>query len=225
MPESAPGMLPKARPPITRQIAIDLAADAGLTSARTAGAAFILGRRGYYPSMGGNATGNDRNVYDDAWALVLPDVFETFNANTDPENVKVQGRATLVAPQILLMKEVTHRAGTKNAHQALGQASPVLVHRHDTESWKAGDKHETWGVCQGNGIWRGWFGINGHCGFYNQTGSEGCQTCHPDQWSPERANPGAKGPYFWPLVKAYLDSLKAPKDLRTIQYVLTVANA
>jgi hypothetical protein len=56
MAESAPGMLPKQRPPITRQIAIDLAADAGLTSARIPAAAFILGRRGYFPPWGTTAT-------------------------------------------------------------------------------------------------------------------------------------------------------------------------
>lgn len=223
MPESAPGMVPRQRPPITRQMAIDLAADAGLTQARTAGAAFILGRRGYYPSMGQGA-GNDRNVYDDAWALVLPDAFETFNTNTDPENVKVQGRATL-APGIWLMKEVTHHPGTPGAHQCLGQAAPVLVRRHDTDSYAPGTVHDSWGKCEGNGLWRGMFAIQMHCGFYNQTGSEGCQTCHPDQYSPERANPGQRGPFWWPQVAAYLATLKAPKEMRTIQYVLTVANA
>jgi hypothetical protein len=140
--------------------------------------------------------GNDLNVYDDAWALVLPDAFETFNANTDPEKRDKQGMATL-QPGIWLMREVTHHPGTPKAHQCLGQAAPVLVHRYQTESYKAGAVHETWGKCEGSGLWRGMFNIQCHCGFYNQTGSEGCQTCHPDQYSDERRT-GCKGPFWWP---------------------------
>lgn len=216
-------MVPHQRPPITRQMAIDLAADAGLTSARIPAAAFILGRRGYYPAMGAGA-GNDLNVYDDAYAVVLPDAFETFNANTDPAKRDRQGMATL-EPGIWLMREVTHHPGTPKAHQALGQAAPVLVHRYQTESYQLGAVHETWGKCEGSGLWRGMFAIHMHCGFYNETGSEGCQTTHPDQYSPERANPGQRGPFWWPMVKGYLDTLKAPPNMRTIPYVLTVANA
>jgi hypothetical protein len=48
--------------------------------------------RGYFLESMGASGVNDANVYDDAAFLVGPSMFESYNANTDPSFVKVNGR-------------------------------------------------------------------------------------------------------------------------------------
>src|SRR5689334_22676090 len=44
----------------------------------------LLGVRGYYLRRLGDATKNDRGIYDDAIMLFTPEAYVTFNANCDP---------------------------------------------------------------------------------------------------------------------------------------------
>lgn len=122
----------------------------------------LIGLRGYYKRTMGNPDENDRNIYDDAIVLVTPNVYATFNANTDP---------SITRPKVAVLKEGTwlyqlgkHGYATKRPYPALVQAGAVTVVRDQ----------------QGEDT--GWFGINIHRGGRNTTSSLGCQTIYPDQW-------------------------------------------
>jgi lysozyme len=56
---------------------------------------FLIGIRGYYQDSMGKPGINDRGIYDDAICLLAPNLFLTFNANTDP-SVYRPGIATLM---------------------------------------------------------------------------------------------------------------------------------
>jgi lysozyme len=129
----------------------------------------VLGIRGYYKKTMGNPLKNDRGIFDDAMFIVAPDMFASFNANTDP-SVARSGIATLIAPQVVLYKVGTHGISGKNPRQAFRQASfGIKVTRDDkpgifTDTAKAP------------------FWINIHDGGNNTTSSEGCQTIPKQQW-------------------------------------------
>ena len=129
----------------------------------------VLGIRGYYKQTMGNPIKNDRGIYDDAMFIVSPDMFASFNANTDP-SINRTGIATLVAPQVVLYKVGTHGISGSNPRQAFRQASfGISVVRDGKEGvFKDSAKAPFW--------------IDIHDGGNNTTSSEGCQTIPKGQW-------------------------------------------
>lgn len=130
----------------------------------------VLGIRGYYKTTMGNPVKNDRGIYDDAMFIVAPDMFASFNANTDP-SINRSGIATLIAPQVVLYKVGIHGISGKNPRQAFRQASfGIKVKRDDKEGvFVDSVKSPFW--------------INIHDGGNNTTSSEGCQTIPKPQWN------------------------------------------
>lgn len=118
----------------------------------------LLGVRGFFSNK------NERNLYDDAIHLSSPTCRILFRANCDPSLFK-KGIASL-SPGVWRYKVGTHGVSRPKEQQyiALVQAEPVTVERDE-------GKAET-----------GFFGINIHKGGWRQTGSEGCQTIHPEDW-------------------------------------------
>lgn len=122
----------------------------------------VLGIRGYYKTTMGNPVKNDRGIYDDALFIVSPDMFGSFNANTDPSTYK-SGIANL-KQGVWWYKPGKHKINSPSGYPALIQADKVTVLR------------------DGQGEDTGFFGINIHKGGFNTTSSLGCQTIHPTQW-------------------------------------------
>jgi hypothetical protein len=127
----------------------------------------ILSVRGYYLRTMGDPARNDRGIYDDAIAVVLPESFATYNANTDPSRYRKataerKGMAVL-APGIYKYTLGIHGLSKPKAqqYQAMVQAGEVKVIR------------------DGGMIDVGYFGINIHHGGETTTSSEGCQTIPP----------------------------------------------
>lgn len=164
-------MLPKSRPQIGREEAEGLLNQklfpplnrASNETVRQYSVA-LLGVRGYYLDSLGEAGNNDRGIYDDAICLISPEMFVTFNANTDP-SVARNGIAVL-EPGRWLYRLGIHGLSKPIAKQyeALVQAAHVTVMRD--------------GVGEDTGM----FGINIHRGSRVTTSSLGCQTIHPSQW-------------------------------------------
>ncbi len=127
----------------------------------------LVGIRGYYLNSMGKPGVNDRGIYDDAIFLIGPDIFEPFNANTDPSRFK-PGIAMLV-PGLHYYKKGRHGLSRP------GGGYPAL--RPDTPD-------ESLPVYRDGkpGIHKG-IAINIHKGGYNTTSSEGCQTIYPGQWN------------------------------------------
>lgn len=127
---------------------------------------YLIGIRGYYLNTMGKPGSNDRGIYDDAICLVAPNLFLTFNANTDP-SVFRPGIATLLPGKHMYKRGKHGLSRPGGGYDALRPATfdeslPV------TRDGKVG-------VSKG-------VAINIHKGGYNTTSSEGCQTIHPDQW-------------------------------------------
>ena len=152
-------IIPPARPGLSHDLALQILAAAGVTEQVA-----VLGRRGYMRDSMGIVGKNDRNVYDDAIAIVTPTAFATFNANTDPSAWRA-GVASLKAG-VWRYKTGIHGLSRPKDRQylALVQAGPVTVRRDQS------------------GEETGYFGINIHRGGYNMTSSLGCQTIFPGQW-------------------------------------------
>jgi hypothetical protein len=188
-------IVPPARPEMVRSFAELLLRRAGVTKLPA-----LLGRRGYYRDTMGAPGINDIGIYDDAIVLVTPTAYATFNANVDPAKVR-DGMAHLEAGVY------SYRIGIhglsrpkKQQYKALVQAGDVVVKRDDLDD----PDHD------GPEIDRGRFGINIHRGGYGTTGSEGCQTIHPDQW---------------PAFIALVESEMKRHAVDTIPYVLTEREA
>lgn len=177
-------LLPPERPHIARLVAETWAREHGVV-----GGAYLVGRRGYYRDTMGAPGANDIGLYDDAICLVTPNGFTAYNANTDPSKHR-PGIATLSSGRWLYKVGIHGITRPKHRqYEALVQAAPVTVLRHEREPTT------------------GWYGINIHRGGVYTTGSEGCQTIHPEQW-----------PQFMDDVRAAL----AETGQRTIPYVLSV---
>lgn len=129
----------------------------------------VLGIRGYYKSTMGNPLKNDRGIYDDAMFIISPDMFASYNANTDP-SINRAGIATLVAPQIVMYKVGTHGISGKNPREAFRQASfgIEVVRDGKDEIFKDSAQSPFW--------------IDIHDGGQYTTSSEGCQTVCKPQW-------------------------------------------
>ncbi|MDP9202354.1 MAG: hypothetical protein M3P26_10555 [Gemmatimonadota bacterium] len=153
-------IVPPERPKITIRQATELIRAHGINGPA------LLGQRGYYRDRMGVVGKNDRGIYDDMIAIVTPDFFKAWNANTDPSRQR-PGIAVLRAG-VWDYKLGIHNISkdpTEHPHyEALVQAEVVRVLR------------------DGGRLDVGFFGINIHKGGYTTTSSEGCQTIYPDQW-------------------------------------------
>ena len=134
----------------------------------------IIGIRGFFPSVGPTGE-NDRNVYDDAIIVRVPQlgVLSAFNGNTDPTRVhqgwgtseQTRGMAVLKTGLWPVYRFDVHHGS--QPHDALCQrAGKVTVMRDGNPPY----------ADTGN------FGINIHRGGYTKTSSLGCQTIPPEQW-------------------------------------------
>lgn len=124
----------------------------------------IVGVRGYYRDTFGEKDKNDIGMYDDAIFVDSPNLYASYNANTDPSKQRI-GMANL-KPGLYF----AHRLGLhKGKYLALIQTGgEVTVARYQSEKEFTEDT--------------GHFGINIHKGGINTTSSEGCQTIHPSQY-------------------------------------------
>lgn len=129
----------------------------------------LLGCRGYYRDTLGAPGANDRGIYDDAIFVISPNVYATFNANTDPSITRPN--IAMLMNGVWRYKKGKHKINSPNGYPALVQASAVTVLRDDNEDPGQEPQVDT-----------GWFGINIHKGGLNTTSSEGCQTIYPTQW-------------------------------------------
>jgi lysozyme len=153
-------IVPRSRPGLTRTRALSI-----LERHAVLDGFGLVGMRGYYRDSMGAPGRNDRGIYDDAVALVTPDFFGAWNANTDPSAAYRPGLACLKTG-LWWYRVGVHGLSRPKAEQytALVQAAAVTVAR------------------DGQGDDTGWFGINIHRGGHNTTSSLGCQTIHPLQW-------------------------------------------
>jgi hypothetical protein len=142
------------RPKIGRQDVVRILAKFGVQDPVA-----LVGIRGYYLDSQGKAGTNDRGIYDDAIILITPKSCISFVGNTDP---------SVFRPGIATMKPGVHRyykGKHKQRYWALrlvGETVPV------TRDGQTGTKT---GVA-----------LNIHKGGFRTTGSEGCQTIHPQYW-------------------------------------------
>ncbi|XGC82053.1 hypothetical protein ACES2L_06090 [Bdellovibrio bacteriovorus] len=130
----------------------------------------LVGIRGYYLDSMGAEKVNDRGIYDDALFWVTPNVFASFNGNTDPSKFQkgfgsgaAKGMASLNTG-VWFYKRGVHYG--KIPHEAFRQAAPVKI----TRDGIAGPYQDS--LDSSINIHRGGFG----------TSSLGCQTVPPIQW-------------------------------------------
>ena len=153
--------LPKKRPGYTREQAKTLLSDFSLSREPVV----LLGFRGYFRDTLGAVGKNDRGIYDDAIIITSESCHATYNGNTDPSIYKT-GIASLVPGKYLYKVGIHGISKPKDQqYEALVQAGPVIVSRDDGKTEE------------------GWFGIDIHKGYNTTTGSAGCQTIAPGQWS------------------------------------------
>jgi lysozyme len=130
----------------------------------------IASIRAYYRDSMGVPGANDRDLYDDAIFVHSPSAMVAFNGNTDAS--KFRKGLGFGANKGMAMLQ----AGCWYAHGfGKHKGYPAIIQRHAEVTVVRDGKN-------GNYPDTGWFGINIHRGGRNTTGSEGCQTLHPDQW-------------------------------------------
>jgi lysozyme len=126
----------------------------------------LLGVRGYFKKTMGDPVKNDRSIYDDAMFIIAPELFKSYNANTDPS--KYQKGISSLKPGLHYYKKGKHGISKPGGgYPALRPATPnegLPVVRD--------------GVGESIGI-----AINIHKGGKIYTNSAGCQTIYPDQWN------------------------------------------
>lgn len=158
-------MVPPSKPQQKREVTERLLRKAGVTDKVA-----LVGIRGYYKNTMGKKNANDLGIYDDGMFLVTPQVYATFNANTDPSVLR-PAVATLKAG-VYRYKKGKHGISRGNGYPALrpataGEGLPVSRYNAKTKTYY-----------DGVGI-----AINIHKGSYNSTSSAGCQTIYPAQWN------------------------------------------
>lgn len=161
-------MKPKSKPQATRQD-IEKILKANGVSLDTVS---LVGIEGYYLDSMGAKGANDRGIYDDALFWIGPNVFASFNGNTDPSAYR-KGQGTGSKKGMAHLKDGVweYKTGIHNGsspHPAFRQNAEVIVIRDGLN---------------GNYEEKGWFGINIHRGGAKSTSSLGCQTVPPDQWA------------------------------------------
>ena len=170
-------MIPSTKPQAKQDAIIDMLIAQGLWTNRDLKSVVVVGVRGYYLDSMGETGKNDRGIYDDAFFIISPDHFESFNGNTDPSRIR-QGMAMLEAPQVIIYQPGFHGYGKKSGHQAFRQSSDVVVIR---------DGGTGNGKSLGNNRFRdsssARFWTNMHRGGNSGTSSEGCQTIPVTQWA------------------------------------------
>jgi len=170
-------MIPKSKPQATKDAVIDMLIDQGLWTNRDLNSVVVVGIRGYYLDSMGAEGKNDRGIYDDAFFIISPTHFESFNGNTDPSRIR-QGMAMLEAPQVIIYQPGWHGYGKKSGHQAFRQSSDVVVMRDGNignGKYLGGNRFRD---SASNRFW-----TNLHRGGNSGTSSEGCQTLPVTQWS------------------------------------------
>jgi lysozyme len=164
-------ILPQFRPQAPRHVVLAAAKTEWLkdSSRGPMPEVFLFGCRSYYRDSMGVKGKNDRNIYDDMMAIIGPESFVCFNANTDPSPWR-KTVATLMAG-VHIYKLGNHgQSRPGGGYPALRPATKneELPVRRDGESQVPS---ATPGVA-----------INIHKGGYKTTSSLGCQTIHPSQW-------------------------------------------
>ena len=152
------------RPQIKREALEDMITKAGVDLKKYP--ALIVGIRGYFRDTMGVKGKNDRGIYDDAMILLTPNVYATFNANTDPSVQFKVGRAVLKA-------DFYPNSWKFDIHGGKSAQYPAICQRLGNMTV----------IRDGQGEQIGMFGINTHRGGNNTTSSEGCQTIPPSQWT------------------------------------------
>lgn len=170
-------MLPNATPRASREEVIDALIESGLWSNRRVTRVSVVAVRGYYRDTMGKRGRNDRGIYDDAFFVLSPDTFTSFNGNTDPSRHR-RGIAMLEAPQRITYRKGWHGFGKKSGHPAFRQASTVIVRRDGGvgNGRALGD-----GRFQDRANQRFW--TNNHRGGHSGTSSAGCLTVPRNQWA------------------------------------------
>ena len=166
-------MLPNSVPQAGRASVIDKLITSGLWTNDKVTRMSVVSIRGYYINSMGRKNANDRGIYDDAFFIISPDTFTSFNGNNDPSRYR-SGIAKLVSPQVINYKNGWHGYGRASGHSAFRQNSDVTVHRDGHSSLDRDHK--------GSRFW-----CNLHKGGWNTTSSAGCQTVPPNQWSAFRS--------------------------------------
>lgn len=151
------------KPKLTEAEAKKIIADSGLHITEPV---MVLAIRGYYLDSMGKAGENDRGIYDDAFFVIAPNYFQSFNGNTDPSKQK-SGIAKLTLGLHYFKKGKHGISKPGGGYPAFRPDTPdesLPVTRDGQEGVKKG------------------IAINIHKGGFTTTSSEGCQTVYPDQW-------------------------------------------
>lgn len=161
-------ILPAARPRLPSEQLLARMAPFGID--RELYPVIVAGIRAYYRDSMGVVGANDRDLYDDAIFVHTTSAMVSFNANTDASRVR-RGWGIGGNKGMAMLKPGCWYAHGFGNHKGY----PALIQRHAevtvVRDGKDGSYEDT-----------GWFGINIHRGGRSTTGSEGCQTLHPDQW-------------------------------------------
>jgi hypothetical protein len=125
----------------------------------------VIAIRGYFKNSMGKPGENDRGIFDDAFILIGPNYFKTFNANTDPRVTK--NGVGMLLPGWHLFKQGWHGYGKQSGHEAFrtANAREVLPVLRDGQV----------GIKEG-------VTVNLHKGGQYNTNSIACQTVQADQW-------------------------------------------
>lgn len=131
---------------------------------------YVLAVRSYYDASIAPA-GNNINAYDDAFFVVSPEAFNSYNGNTDPTRYGWNPNADKYMARVKIGCHKMVKRRHRNKYQAYGQGGNMIT----VERIK---KDGSIAITEtGNN-----FGIDIHPGGDNGTSSEGCLTLPKTQW-------------------------------------------